>query len=141
VKPNDENGRLPTRSSKMEVEIGQPRPTLVFVYNAESGLLNALTDTAHKVFSPRTYHCNLCALTYSTFGIHNSWKRFLATLDRPLEFLHADELQNRYGISGIQLPAIFNKTGERLELLINANSINKCQTIDELKQLVKENLS
>jgi len=27
---------------------------LVFVYNADSGMFNTLTDIAHKVFSPKT---------------------------------------------------------------------------------------
>lgn len=114
---------------------------LIFVYNAESGLFNAVTDLAHKVFSPQTYRCNLCALTHSTFGMRQSWKQFLETLDRPLEFLHADELKSHYGISGVPLPAMFKKEGERLELLIGADSINACRTIDELKQLIKDNVS
>jgi hypothetical protein len=115
-------------------------PSLVLVYNAESGLFNALADMAHKVFSPRTYQCNLCALTHSATGMHKSWKRFLKTLDRPLEFLHADELKSRYGISDLKLPAIFKKEAQRLELLIDADSINACLTLDDLKQLVKDNI-
>ena len=114
---------------------------LIFVYNAESGLFNAVTDMAHKVFSPQTYQCNLCALTHSTFGMRKSWKQFLETLDRPLEFLHADELKRHYGISGVPLPAIFKKGGERLELLIDADSINACLTIDDLMRLIKDKLS
>ncbi|MBC7930780.1 MAG: hypothetical protein H7Z38_09495, partial [Rubrivivax sp.] len=62
---------------------GQPNHALVFVYNADSGLFNALTDIAHKAFSPATYQCNLCALTHSTFGMRKGWKRFLETLDTP----------------------------------------------------------
>ena len=114
---------------------------LVFVYNVESGLFNVVTDMAHKVFSPQTYACNLCALTYSTFGMRKSWKKFLETLNIPLEFLHADELKSRYGISALPLPAIFKKEGGRLELLIDADSINSCLTINDLKQLIKLNLS
>jgi len=58
-----------------------------------------------------------------------------------VEFLHANELQNRYFIKGIRLPAVFKKEGERLTLLIAADSINECVTIDELKLLVRDNLS
>ncbi len=29
--------------------------SIVFVYNADSGLFNALPDIAHKTFSPATY--------------------------------------------------------------------------------------
>jgi hypothetical protein len=111
-------------------------PALVFAYNAEGGLFNAAADMAHKVFSPQTYQCNLCALTYSTFGMHKDWKRFLATLERPLEFLHSDELKKLYGISDLPLPAIFEKEGEQLKLLIDADSINRCSTMADLKQLI-----
>ena len=109
---------------------------LVFVYNAKGGLFNAAVDMAHKMFSPQTYQCKLCALTYSTFGMRKDWEEFLASLERPLEFLHSDELKNLYGISDLPLPAIFEKEGGQLKLLIDADSINRCSTIADLKQLV-----
>lgn len=123
----------------MEI-IGQPYPTLVFVYNADSGLFNALGDIAHKILAPETYQCNLCALTYSTFGQRKSWKRFLETLGRPLEFLHADELKRRYNVSDATLPAIFKKENDNLELWIDADSINACRTIDDLQRLINKSL-
>jgi hypothetical protein len=118
----------------------QLNPALVFVYHAESGLFQGLADMAHKTFSPQTYQCNLCALTYSTFGMHKSWKQFLETLRLPLEFLHADQLRQQYGDSGTPLPAIFMKRDGRLELWIDADSINACRTMDDLKQLIRDRL-
>ena len=112
------------------------RAALVFVYNADSGVFNTLADVAHKIFSPQTYACNLCALTHTAFGMRDEWKRFLDGLDRPLEFLHADELAARYGVSGVPLPAIFRRDGERLELLADADAINACRTLDDLMRLV-----
>ena len=109
---------------------------LVFVYNADSGLFNTVTGMAHKIFYPGTYECNLCALTYSTFGMREDWKKFLETLARHFEFLHADELKSIYSISGVPLPAVFEKEGEQLKLLIDADEINRCSTIADLKQLV-----
>lgn len=113
---------------------------LVFVYNAGSGLFNAVTDLAHKALSPRTYRCQLCALTYSTFRMRESWKQFLRTLDEPLEFLHADELESLYGVSGVPLPAVFRREGTRLELLIESEAINACRDLEELKRLCEERL-
>jgi hypothetical protein len=109
---------------------------LVFVYNADSGVFNALADAAHKIFSPHTYACNLCALTHTAVGMRGEWKRFLEGLDRPLEFLHADELEARYGVTGVPLPALFRREGERLSVLAGADAINACGTLDELKRLV-----
>ena len=57
------------------------KPTLLFVYNADSGLLNSAKDYVHKIISPKTYECNLCAVTFGNFGIKNEWKRFVDSLN------------------------------------------------------------
>ncbi len=114
------------------------KPVLIFVYNADSGLFNSLTDLAHKMFSPQTYACNLCALTYSHFGMKNEWKEFLASLDMPMEFLHRDEFEARHGMKGMSLPAIFKKVDNELEVWIDADAINSCRTLEDLKQLITQ---
>ena len=111
---------------------------LVFVYNADSGVFNTLADAAHKIFSPQTYQCNLCALTHSAVGMRREWRRFLDGLDTPLEFLHADELKARYGVAGIPLPAVFQRDGEKVEVLLSADAINACRTLEELKRLIHD---
>ncbi len=116
-------------------------PGLIFVYNADSGVFNTLADAAHKIFSPRTYQCNLCALTHSAVRMRREWKRFLDGLGRPLEFLHADELQARHGVTGVPLPAVFRRDGGRLEVFADADSINACRTTDELKRLILDRRS
>jgi hypothetical protein len=113
---------------------------LVFVYNADGGLFNTLSDVAHKILSPETYACNLCALTHTTFGMRREWKEFLASLDASPEFLHADELRNRYGMTGLALPAILSKRGSTLAEFIDAAAINSCRTLDELKRLISDRL-
>jgi hypothetical protein len=110
--------------------------TIVFVYNADSGFFNTLTDTAHKIFAPESYECNLCAITYGNFAMKGEWQAFLATLDAEFEFLHRDQLAQRYGITGIQLPAIFCKEGETLIPWISAEQINACHDITDLKELL-----
>jgi len=113
---------------------------LVFVYNAESGLFNTLSDVAHKMFAPQTYACNLCALTHSTFGMRREWREFLESLDARPEFLHADELRSRYGLTNLALPSILRKRGASLEELIDAAAIKSCRTMDELKQAITSRL-
>jgi hypothetical protein len=117
-----------------------PRPALVFVYNAESGLFNTLADAAHKIFSPRTYQCNLCALTHSAVGMRQEWREFLDGLDATQEFLHADELEERCGVAGLSLPVILKREERGLEVLLDADSINACKTLDELKRLLLKSL-
>lgn len=109
------------------------KPKLIFVYNAKSGIFNLLSDAAHKIFSPQTYACNLCALTHSNFGMKREWKKFLETLDAPLEFLHADEFRREYRPGEIKLPAIFEVRSGKLDLLIDSETINRLRSVEELK--------
>ena len=120
----------------MVVRTDSAKPGLVFVYNANSGLFNAVSDAAHKIFSPRTYQCNLCAITHSALRMRREWRQFLDGLGVPLEFLHADELKARYGVAGVPLPAIFKRASEGVEVVIDAESINACRTDDDLKRLI-----
>jgi hypothetical protein len=120
---------------KVEVSHGAGA-ALVFVYNAESGFFNTLADAAHKIIAPRTYACNLCALTHTSVRMRGEWRQFLEGLGRPLEFLHADELATRYGLKGVPLPAVFTRDGAGLRVLAGADSVNECRTLDELKRLV-----
>ena len=121
---------------------GEAGTVLVFVYNADSGLFNTLSDVAHKMFAPQTYACNLCALTHSTFGMRREWREFLESLDARLEFLHADELRSRYGLGQLALPSILRRRrGATPEELIDAAAINSCRTLDELKQLITDRLA
>lgn len=114
---------------------------LIFVYNADGGVFNLLTDMAHKALSPATYACNLCALTHGTFGMRGEWKAYLEKLKRPVEFLHANELQARYEAVDADLPAVFEGEGGKLKLLIRADEINLCRTIKDLKNLLSEHVS
>ena len=110
------------------------KSTLVFVYNAQSGLFNTLADIGHKIFSPQTYSCQLCALTHSHFGMRKEWKRFVESLGRPLEFLHADELGDRS--EKLLPPAILERRDGQLKTLVDAAAINACRNMDELKRLL-----
>ena len=112
------------------------KPTLVFVYNADSGLANTLLDIGHKIVSPQTYNCNLCALTHSTFSMRDEWKQFVAELGIQVEFLHKDELDKQYGIRDVGLPAVFRKSNGALEAWITREEINRCRSLEDLAQLV-----
>lgn len=116
------------------------KSTLVFVYNAQSGLFNALADIGHKIFSPQTYSCQLCALTHSYFGMHKEWRRFVESLDRPLEFLHADELESRDGSEKLLPPAILERRDGQLKTLVDAAAINACRNMGDLKRLLVSKL-
>ncbi len=110
---------------------------LLFVYNADSGLLNFVRDAAHKLFSPATYPCNLCALTYTPAGLPR-WRRFIKTLPWPVEFLHKDELAEQYGVAGVDLPAAFLWDGGTLHSWIGAEEMNGFTSLDVLITAVSQ---
>lgn len=112
------------------------KPTLLFVYNADTGLFNVVTDYAHKVLSPKTYPCNLCAITYGHMGMNKKWKEYINHLTIPIEFLHRDEFLERYPFKHTQLPAAFIKKGEDITELIDRSEINACASVDELMDLL-----
>lgn len=71
-------------------------PHLLLVYHADSGRLNALWDIAHKVISPDSYPCALCALTHGALRERGAWKAFRERHPGRLEILHRDEFHRRY---------------------------------------------
>ncbi|MFP4655560.1 MAG: hypothetical protein ACLFMM_07825 [Methanohalobium sp.] len=112
---------------------------IIFVYNAESGFLNTLSDYFRKIAMPSTYPCKLCAITYGNFGMKNEWKEFVNNLDIHLEFLHKDEFMESYDISNASFPcAYLVENGSSPELFITSEEINRCKTLDDLKELVMD---
>jgi hypothetical protein len=73
-----------------------PAAKLVFVYNADAGVLSGLKDLVHKATSPSTYQCSLCAITYNLTSMRAAWKEALRTLPLPAEFLHRNEFIKAY---------------------------------------------
>jgi len=114
--------------------------TLLFVYNADTGLFSVVTDYAHKIISPKTYPCNLCALTYGNMGMNNKWKEFIATIKVPIAFLHRDEFVKQYDLKDTQLPAAFFTQGESIKMLITHDELNACTSVEGLIDLVTKKI-
>ncbi len=112
---------------------------LIFVYNANSDLFSTVTDFAHKILSPPTYNCALCALTHGSFSVKQQWKSFIQTLPIETVFLHKDAFHKQYKIQG-RLPAIFISTDGELKALATAQEIKDCTSLQQLEKLVTEKL-
>ena len=114
---------------------------LIFVYNADSGILNAMKDWAHKIVSPETYPCSLCALTYDNLGMHRPWREFVKELGYDVEFLHRDELEEKYGTTDVMLPAVFILQDGKPNLWIQCETMDALNSLDELQTLVTQKLA
>lgn len=112
------------------------RIKIVFVYNADGGLFGKMTDFAHKLLSPTTYPCQLCALTYGAFTEKRAWKDFVASLDADVVFLHRDAFPK----PGESLPAVFINDAGNYRKLITADEINRCPDLPALQKLVQKKL-
>lgn len=109
--------------------------TIIFVYNADSGMFNLLADMAHKLLSPQTYECQLCMLTHGHFGMREQWKNYLDTLNVEFTFLHRDEFFQQFGEHEAELPALFIQREGETRLLLPASVIAETE---ELQILIEE---
>ncbi len=114
---------------------------LVFVYNADSGLFNTVTDIAHKILSPKTYECNLCAITHGFFSVRENWVKFLEELDVDCEFLHKDEFIKSHPEISENYPAIFKLENNKLSLWLDDKNINKLSSVDDLRNIINKKLA
>ncbi len=99
---------------------------LIFVYNADSGLMNTLIDIGHKALSPQTYECNLCGLTFGLVSEHKQWKQFREESNTDMEFLHRDEFEQKYARK-FKYPVILKEDND-LSVAISQAELNQIKT-------------
>ena len=111
---------------------------LLFVYNADAGYFNIVTDIAHKIFSPATYPCSLCDLTYGILKIRPEWDDFVKNAPIPFGFLHKDEfLRDFKDYAATPLPVVFMQNEEHtLTVLLNKTTLDGLTRIEDLKQAI-----
>lgn len=112
---------------------------LLFVYNADSGIGNAVIDALHKVISPGTYSCDLCKITYGITSMKGKWKAFLTHLELETVFVYRDQWQVEFKRSD-KLPAIFIHEEESITQLLFPEDFRKME-LDELIVRLQQKLS
>ena len=112
---------------------------LIFVYNAKSGLFNELLDFAHKIISPETYECNLCAITYGTFKMEKKWSRYVQSLPLKSIFTYKDEI-SKNNLPNVNLPSILLREHNDLIELLTAREINDLNNFDQLIRVLDKRL-
>lgn len=109
---------------------------LIFIYNANSGLLNLYKDVAHKIFSRQTYPCSLCAITYGVLKENDAWKKFRKHSDLSMEFHHIDEFTAKYRskwLKKFDYPVILAENMEDLDVFISKEELD---TLNDSQQLI-----
>jgi len=123
------------------------RTHLILVYNADTGLIEALMHAVHKQFFPSTYPCSLCALTYGAVSMRGDWKRFWQSLDAEVSFFHRDDFTAAFptlGTSGVRevaLPSILiSEGGLEPRVLISNEELDGMADVDDLMEIVSARL-
>jgi hypothetical protein len=113
------------------------QPRLVFVYNADSGLFNTMADIGHKIFSPKTYACDLCALTHGYFSERREWRTFIESLTIPCEFLHRDEyLRACPEQKDLAYPIVLLVNENEQHICLSREDLAACKNLETLKQAI-----
>ncbi len=113
------------------------QPRLILIYNAAGGIFAQLGDAVHKLVSPGTYACSLCAVTYGAVSMHGAWRRTLDSLPVTPVFLHKGEGKVAALAPGVALPAILLRQGSASpEVLIGAEELDVMNDLDNLTTLL-----
>ena len=113
---------------------------LIFIYNANSGLVNTVKDFWHKALRPSTYNCNLCQTTFGVFGAKKEWKSFINDLGIDSEFLHKDEFLEKYNIKDAKYPSAYIVKNGNLSIFITQDEMNKVATLEGMEEMVSSKL-
>ncbi|MEO1647341.1 MAG: hypothetical protein AAFR32_00815 [Pseudomonadota bacterium] len=132
----------------MTPENASSRPRLLCVYNADTGLIQALMHAVHKAVRPETYPCSLCALTYGAVSMRGDWKDFWKALDAKVDFYHRDDFTRDFPTLGtggereVALPVILiSEVGEEPRVMIANEELDAMADVDELMECVGARLS
>ena len=114
---------------------------VIFVYNADSGVVSVVKDFWKKILRPSSYQCNLCMQTFSTFGMKKDWKRFIENLEVKTEFLHKNDFEKNYNINDAKYPSAYIQDNGSLQLFISQDEMNKVKSLEEMENLVSKKVT
>jgi len=94
--------------------------SLLFVYNAKSDYWSKKIDFAHKIISPSTYSCSLCA-------------------DVKMEFIYKNDFQKEHPNYHCEFPIILEreKKSSNLSVVLNNNQLSNLDTVENLITAIK----
>jgi hypothetical protein len=114
------------------------KSTLLFVYNANSGLVNKLIDFTHKSIKPSTYPCSLCQLTYGIFKVDPKWTAFIKGLAYEVKFLYENEIDS----SNYNLPVILLEDSKsKTSVLSDCKTLSSFNSLEELIDEINSKLN
>ena len=111
----------------------RPVTRLLFIYNADSGLWDAIVDGTRKLL--RINGCTLCEITHGLVGEKSEWRACHQALGVPIDYLHRDELSpDLQSVVGDNLPSVLAEVDGELEILLEKDGIARCKgSVEDLR--------
>lgn len=106
---------------------------LILIYNADSGRLNALADSARKVL--RLNGCALCDITHGLAGEKKDWRSCRSEIGVPIDYLHRDEIFGpmKRLVDG-SLPCVVAETAAGPRVLLAPDVLERCRgSVDDFR--------
>jgi hypothetical protein len=105
---------------------------LIFVYNAEDGLIHGMLDSIHKTLSPKTYACDLCALTYGAVSMKKTWRDWLKSHPMETQFFHRADFKAAWPEVNVALPVVMKEIDGELQFVVPAQDFKTMKTVNDL---------
>lgn len=105
---------------------------LLFVYNADAGLVSGMLDSIHKTISPETYECALCQLTHGLFTMDKAWRAYLQALPIESVFFHRQDFKAAHPAATFALPVILLEREAALLEMVSAEQMRAFGNVDAL---------
>jgi hypothetical protein len=108
---------------------------LHFVYNANNDAISKLSDYVHKLVSPSTYKCDLCAITHHNFGMRSSWKNFIVGTSVEMKFWYIEAFEAAFD-TAFKYPVVLEKTDNNFKIVLEKGQLASIKDAVELIKLI-----
>ncbi|MFQ5804395.1 MAG: hypothetical protein ACE5JQ_16010 [Candidatus Methylomirabilales bacterium] len=103
---------------------------VIFVYDADSGALAAMWDSAKKVVGSENA-CALCSITHGAFAEKAEWSEIARSLGAPTVYYHRDdvpaELRDFIDQKSLVLPlVVFEREAGGYDVAVKAEMLKNC---------------
>lgn len=98
---------------------------LLFIFDADSGVLDAVVDSARKLL--RIGGCALCAITHGLATEKGEMRACRDELGVPVDYVHKDEIPDHLRPLCPELPCVIATTGDDDILLLRRETIERCR--------------
>lgn len=106
---------------------------LILIYDADTGRLSALADSARKIL--RLNGCALCSITHGLAGEKSEWRSCRAEIGVPIDVLHRNEIFGPMKeLVGKSLPCVVAETAAGPRVLLTSDVLDRCRgSVDDFR--------